>query len=347
MTCPRNRFGLRMVAVLLPMALAVAITPPADGAGMNLHRGSRGAAVKVLETRLAQLHLLRRSAVDRRYRLPTVRAVKRFQRTHRPLRVTGRVNQRTWDALATATRPKPVYLPVPDLVGHRGAVGATTPENTLRALSIGAVSAKFLEFDLQWTSDRQIVLMHDSTLDRTTDCTGRVDQWSLADLRAQCHVDVAGAPEVIPTFTEAAELLAPTGRSISPELKPADLEDADLADFISVVEQNGLTSRTYVQSFQPLLLPRVRGLNQQLQTVYTSVEPPAVAAVRAAGAGTVAVSSRSLTSANVAAYRSAGIRVWSWTARTLEQLAAARTLRVDAVITDIPGEAAAYYASVR
>ena len=69
--------------------------------------------------RLYGLHLLSRSQVDRHFRPPTVRAVKRFQRQLR-LRPTGRVNLRTWNLVAselkrrTAPRPRPVaHAPAP------------------------------------------------------------------------------------------------------------------------------------------------------------------------------------------------------------------------------------------
>lgn len=69
------------------------------------------------------------------------------------------------------------------LIGHRGNA-AHAPENTLesfrQAVEIGVDA---LELDVHLTADGQVVVIHDSTLDRTTDRSGRVDRMTLAELR--------------------------------------------------------------------------------------------------------------------------------------------------------------------
>ena len=92
---------------------------------------------------------------------------------------------RTWDVLALASAPKPPPPPPPRpvLLAHRGgALEADVPENSLPALRY-AVSrgADILEFDLHATSDGVLVLMHDDTLDRTTNGKGLADDFTLAD----------------------------------------------------------------------------------------------------------------------------------------------------------------------
>lgn len=66
----------------LVLSLLVSTATPADAARINLHKGSRGAKVRLLESRLANLSFLLsflpRSAVDRRYRAATVNAVRQF-----------------------------------------------------------------------------------------------------------------------------------------------------------------------------------------------------------------------------------------------------------------------------
>lgn len=72
----------------------------------------------------------------------------------------------------------------PRLIGHRGAAGEA-PENTLasfkRALADGA---EFVELDVRASSDGHVVVIHDSTLERTTDGHGRVKHRTLAELKA-------------------------------------------------------------------------------------------------------------------------------------------------------------------
>ena len=116
----RRRSTRRAVPIALTCALAVLtsllVAAPADAAGIYLKRGSRGANVKTLETRLHTLGLLSRAAVDRRYRYSTWLAVRKFQRSHK-LRVTGNTNTTTWNRVATAYRvaitPPPPPPPAP------------------------------------------------------------------------------------------------------------------------------------------------------------------------------------------------------------------------------------------
>jgi glycerophosphoryl diester phosphodiesterase len=117
-------------------------------------------------------------------------------------------------ATASALRDSIVGgLTLPLAIGHRG-LSATYPENTYMAFAAAlAAGADGLEGDLHLTSDGVIVLMHDDTLDRTTNCTGRIDAHTLAEL-ASCN---AGYPSLfgnkfgfvpIPLFEEVVALIS-------------------------------------------------------------------------------------------------------------------------------------------
>ena len=112
-----RRRALRLVVLACLVATVLAATAlPAEARKkhLDLHRGSRGHAVTVLEARLARIGLLPRSAVDRRYRAATVKAVKRFQRSH-GLRANGRTNRRTWNSVYTAYSRAIAPRPAPAL----------------------------------------------------------------------------------------------------------------------------------------------------------------------------------------------------------------------------------------
>lgn len=69
------------------------------------------------------------------------------------------------------------------LILHRGA-SAYAPENTLEALHLAAdMGAKWVETDVRITKDSQLVMIHDTNVDRTTDGSGRVSLMDLADIR--------------------------------------------------------------------------------------------------------------------------------------------------------------------
>jgi len=89
-----------------------------------------------------------------------------------------------------------------DIVGHRGACGHA-PENTLKSFETAiALGCQRVELDVQVSADGIPVVMHDETLDRTTNGRGRVDVLILAELKA---LD-AGQGERIPTLQEVMEL---------------------------------------------------------------------------------------------------------------------------------------------
>jgi glycerophosphoryl diester phosphodiesterase len=332
----RRRLSSLVLASLVA-SLLVLVAPPADASRLNLHRGSRGAAVRALEIRLARLYLLAPSAVDRRYRPETVHAVRQFQ-WRLGLPVTGRVDRRTWYLVAREPARR-AAIPGPTILGHRGAVTTRTGENTLGAMQYAAPHVSLLEFDLHLTADHGLVLMHDTTLDRTTNCTGTVASWTIADLRAHCRV---GA-QVIPTFDEVAEYAARVGKPIAPELKDAKVSRDDLAKVVSVIQAHGLAGRTWVQSVYGSRFPALRALEPRLRTVLVSRGTPPPQAMSAVGATAVATPVSSLTIPRVHAYHAARVRVWAWTARTATDLQMARAMRADAVVTDVPATASALY----
>ncbi len=326
-----------IVLASLVLSLLTVTTAPADAARMNLHRGSRGGSVQLLEARLAQLSFLPSSAVNRRYQAATVNAVKQFQwRLGRP--VTGRVNRYTWNLVA-AEAGRRARLPAPTILGHRGEVTTRTGENTLGAMRLAAPHVGMLEFDLRLTADHELVLMHDQGLERTTNCTGQVSSWTSADLREQCRV---GA-QVVPTFDEVAQYAAESGRAIAPDLKDAAMSSADLAEVVSVIQAHGLAGRAWVQSVYGSRFAALRRLEPRLRTVLVTRGTPSPSSVRAMGAAAVATPVTALTIPRVHAYHAAGVRVWGWTARTVADLQMVKAMRADAVVTDSPAAARSIY----
>lgn len=99
----------------------------------------------------------------------------------------------------------------PWIIGHRGVPGEA-PENTLCGIELAICQgADLIELDLHLTADKQLVVIHDDRVDRTTNGTGRVGELSLGELRgldAGSRMDPKFAGERIPTLSEALELSA-------------------------------------------------------------------------------------------------------------------------------------------
>ena len=107
--------------------------------------------------------------------------------------------------------------PGPRILAHRGG-GALAPENTLGAIRLGAsLGFKGVEFDVMLAGDGTPVLIHDETLERTTNGRGAVAETPYAVL-AKLN---AGNGEPVPTFEQAARLCRELGLWANVEIKPA------------------------------------------------------------------------------------------------------------------------------
>ena len=90
----------------------------------------------------------------------------------------------------------------PLVIAHRGA-SAYQPENTLAAFSLAIQQgAQMIELDLHRSRDNHVVVIHDETLNHTTNLTGRVDQMTLSEIK---QAD-AGKGERVPTLDETLDL---------------------------------------------------------------------------------------------------------------------------------------------
>jgi len=120
-------------------------------------------------------------------------------------------------------RPAPAW-PLPRLFAHRCG-GALAPENTLAGLVVAArLGCRAVEFDVMLSADGTPWLIHDETLERTTDgsgCVAASPDALLAKLDAGCRQHPAFAGEPLPTLASAAALCRRLGLHANVEIKPA------------------------------------------------------------------------------------------------------------------------------
>jgi len=148
----------------------------------------------------------------------------------------------------------------PRLVAHRGD-SKHAPENTLAAFqSAIAIGADRLEFDVQMTRDGALVVIHDETVDRTTNGTGAVKELTLAEIRA---LD-AGNGQQVPTFEEVVALAKESETGIMPEIKSPHLYPGIEAKIVRAIEAAGYVDKTFVQSFNPQSLVTIKALNPSI-----------------------------------------------------------------------------------
>jgi len=152
-------------------------------------------------------------------------------------------------------------LSQPIIFAHRGA-SAHAPENTLAAFELAvAQQADAIELDVKLSADGQVVVIHDSTVDRTTNGKGKVKDMTLAELKA---LDAGGffakefAAEKIPTLEEVFETVGKR-TVINIELKNYTNRHEDLVETVCMlVKKHQMQKRVMFSSFFPNALSKAR-----------------------------------------------------------------------------------------
>jgi glycerophosphoryl diester phosphodiesterase len=162
--------------------------------------------------------------------------------------------------------------PRPLVIAHRGD-SAHRPENTLASFA-GAleVGATIVELDVQLTADGEVVVLHDATLDRTTDGRGDVRRLSLAEVRAvsagyPTQFGGAWAGERVPTLAEALGLLRGRARvmiEVKSESVTDELDGGVEARTTEIVRRLGMSERVAVISFDARALQHLRRLAPEM-----------------------------------------------------------------------------------
>lgn len=142
----------------------------------------------------------------------------------------------------------------PQLIAHRGGP-AYNPENTMAAFRHAVeIGADWLEMDVQRTQDGVLIVIHDETVDRTTESTGNVKDMTLEQIRA---LD-AGGGEQVPTFEEVILLAQEGGIGLLPEAKSPGLYPGIEAEMVAAVSNAGHLQWTVFQSFEAQAVENLR-----------------------------------------------------------------------------------------
>lgn len=234
--------------------------------------------------------------------------------------------------------------PRPQIFAHRGA-RTVAPENTLPAFARGLeLGADGIELDVQASADGHLVVMHDFTLDKTTDGTGPVAAQTLDALRrldAGRKFGAAFAGTRIPTLEEVFDLVGSRGR-VNVEIKSMDVQGGPEADgVVALVRARNLFDQVIVSSFNPITLIKLRWLEPKL-ALGLLYEKPLPAFLRAAWLSPILAPQAlhpyyPLVDAELMQRaRSRGLAVNTWTVNAVDEARRLAALGVDTIITDVP-----------
>jgi glycerophosphoryl diester phosphodiesterase len=234
------------------------------------------------------------------------------------------------------------YLDRPLVMAHRGAKDVA-PENTLAAFfAAHELGADAIELDVIQCATGEIVVIHDDTVDRTTDGTGRADALSLEALRA---LDAGSwfapvfAGEKVPLLEEVLDRVSGRMRlniEIKRQRSSADGIESEIARLLDVY---GMASKTIISSFDPLALWRMRRAAPDLPRALLYAGDMPLALRNAWGRHLVSPQALhphfSMVDADYMAWaRDKGYRVNVWTVNEPDDIARMAKLGVDAIITD-------------
>lgn len=145
------------------------------------------------------------------------------------------------------------------VAAHRGDSGAFA-ENTMAAFRAAvAMHVDMIETDIHLTRDNVLVLMHDDRVDRTTDGTGLIRDFTYAELR-RLNCNPGGQFTRIPTLEEFLELCAENGIMVNLEIKEYySEENAErcrlcVRKTLELVEYFGMAEKTIINSFDAYVL---------------------------------------------------------------------------------------------
>jgi glycerophosphoryl diester phosphodiesterase len=222
------------------------------------------------------------------------------------------------------------------VIGHRGAMGYC-PENTLASFERGVeLGADLIEMDVHLTRDGRLAVIHDETVQRTTNGNGYVQDLTLAELQA---LD-AGQGQRIPSLDEVLDWAQACGTYLDIEIKNAPIYYAGIeAAVVDALARYGMTEQAIVISFDHCAAGRVKELEPRILTGVLYAARPidgGVGMAHAAGANAVLPYHAYVTPADVATAHANGLFVAPWTTSEPEQLKTLVSAGVDAIGTNHP-----------
>ena len=226
-------------------------------------------------------------------------------------------------------------------IAHRGA-SAYAPENTMAAFEKAVeVGADVLEMDLHLTLDNELVVIHDDSLDRTTDGHGTVYKRSLEELKrldAGRWFGEGFAGQRIPMLDEVLDRYV--GKvPLALEVKAGSAFFPGIEErVVSALRRHSAIGQTAVASFDHYALERLKEIEPSLRTAALLVgRPVSISAIAGPGkADAMALEASLVTRTEVEACRAAGLQLVVWVVNEPAQMRYFIDLGVDGIITDRP-----------
>lgn len=225
------------------------------------------------------------------------------------------------------------------IIGHRGD-SAAAPENTMAAFELTtSLGAEYFEIDIRMSKDGVPVVMHDSTVDRTTDGTGAVADLTLSELQALdagSWFDESHTGARVPALDDVLGLVADTpGTDVVIEYK-GKWSTAGVKATTDMIAHSGLEHRVIAQSFREKTVAQLRHAAPDLVVgwITHALDAPTISNARRIGAD--AVNPAVASARTVALAHDAGLGVFVWTHDADADWEELTAMGVDGIVTNRP-----------
>jgi glycerophosphoryl diester phosphodiesterase len=229
------------------------------------------------------------------------------------------------------------------VIAHRGFSGRA-PENTLAAIRDAiTIGADMVEVDVTMTADGQVIILHDETLDRTTDGHGPATGQTVDEIRrldAGSWFGPEHRGERVPTLAEGLESVR--GRIlVNIEIKPEAVERGIVAEVAALIVEHSMHDQVVVSSFSPEALRRIKIADPDVFTVslfnddfHDAMDPLEI--VQQVGARGLSISKDRVTPEIIERCHRHGIPVGVYTVNKRRHMRRLIDIGVHAIFTDHP-----------
>ncbi len=225
---------------------------------------------------------------------------------------------------------------------HRGA-SEYAPENTFSAFYLGLLQgANGIETDVQKTVDGELVLFHDDSVDRVSDGSGRLGDYTLEQLRSlKIYGNSTGAfYDRIVTLGEFLERFASYDISFAIELKGADVEE----DTLAAVKKFDIMDKTTFTSFEYDYIKKIKELapTARVGLLTSSTDDTVIKDLLDIGAEEIAPKAANVTEELMKKWRKAGLGIRAWGVSDMSLMKKMCRLGVDGMTVNFPDRLSQY-----
>ncbi|MBN1507209.1 MAG: hypothetical protein JW955_10210 [Sedimentisphaerales bacterium] len=227
------------------------------------------------------------------------------------------------------------YAPHVTIVAHRGN-SVSAPENTIASCNAARGVADWVEFDVRMTLDNQLILMHDATVDRTTNGSGDVGTMTFAECRqldAGARFSPSFSGELVPLMTEA--VLA-TMRDMRPFI---ERKTGPAAMYVDLIRSLRIEHEAVIIAFDWDFLAEVEALAPAIRTGALGSEPLTLAeiqAIQSRGIDFVDWAHDTVTAETIDRVHAHGMELHVWTVNDASRIESLIHWGIDGITTDDP-----------